>query len=61
MMICYLVYLHRHVLLIGFSLVCRTLHLEDVKASMKPLGLWIESGSALLGFDCSIYDICAYD
>jgi hypothetical protein len=31
--------------------VCRTLDVEDVEASMKPLGLQIESGSGLLGFD----------
>ena len=27
----------------------------------KPLGLWIELGSGLLGFDCCWYDICSYD
>jgi hypothetical protein len=26
--------------------------LEDAKASMEPLGLWIESRSVPLGFDC---------
>jgi hypothetical protein len=28
------------------------LDLEDAEASMEPLGLWIESGSVPLGFDC---------
>jgi hypothetical protein len=31
--------------------VCRTLDIEDAEASMKPLGLWIESGSGLLGLN----------
>jgi hypothetical protein len=31
--------------------VCRVLDLEDVEASMEPLGLQIESGSVPLGFD----------
>jgi hypothetical protein len=29
-----------------------TLDLEDVEASMKLLGLWIDSGSGLLDFEC---------
>ena len=28
------------------------LDLEDAKASVEPLGLGIESGSVILGFDC---------
>jgi hypothetical protein len=43
--------IHRHVFLIGFSRVCRNLDIEDVEASMKPLGLWIELGSGLLGLN----------
>jgi hypothetical protein len=31
--------------------VCRTLDIEDAEASMKPLGLRIESGSGLLGLN----------
>jgi hypothetical protein len=31
--------------------VCRTLDIEDVEALMKPIGLWIESGSGLLGLN----------
>ena len=56
-----LVCLHRQVLLTGFSWVCRTLDLEDAKASMKPLRLWIESRSGLLSFYYCWYDICTYD
>jgi hypothetical protein len=41
--------------------VCRILDLEDVEASMKPLGLLTESGSGKLGFACCIYDLCASD
>jgi hypothetical protein len=41
--------------------VCRILDLEDAEASMEPLGLWIESGSELLGFDYFICDISASD
>jgi hypothetical protein len=52
MMICYFVYLHKQVLLTGFFSVCRTLDLKDAEASMKPLGLWVESESGLLGYDC---------
>jgi hypothetical protein len=29
----------------------QTLDIEDEEASMKPLGLWIESGSGLLGLN----------
>jgi hypothetical protein len=31
--------------------VCRNLDIEDAEASMKPLGLWIESGSGQLGLN----------
>jgi hypothetical protein len=31
--------------------VCRTLDIDDAEASMKPLGLGIESGSVLLGLN----------
>ena len=46
-----LLYLNRHMLLTGFSLVCRTLDIEDAKASLKPIGIWIELGRGLLGFN----------
>ena len=46
-----LLYWHRQVFLTGFSWVCRTLDIEDVEASMKPLGLRIESRSGLLGLN----------
>jgi hypothetical protein len=49
------------VLLTQFYRVCSILDLEDAEASMEPLGLWIESGSELLGFDCFIWDISASD
>ena len=31
--------------------MCRTLDIEDAEAPMKPLGLWIESGSGLSGLN----------
>jgi hypothetical protein len=45
-MLCYFIYMYRHVLLMGFSWVCRTLDRLRMKmASMDLLGLWIESMS----------------
>jgi hypothetical protein len=45
-MLCFSMY--RHVLLIGFSWVCRTLdRLRMSMASMDLLGLWIELGSGM--------------
>ena len=55
LMICYLVILHRHVLLTGFSWVWRNLDIEDVEASMEPLGIWIELGIGLL--DLNVVDV----
>ena len=48
-------------LLTRFLLSVKDLDLEDVEASMEPLGLRIESGSVPLGFDCFYYDISTFD
>ena len=42
----------KQVLLTQFYWVCRVFSLKDAEASVEPLGLRIESGSVLLGFDC---------
>ena len=45
--------------------MCKTSNIEDTEASMKPLGLQIESGSGLLGLNVvdvtNVHIIRGYD